>query len=310
MIRAYPFSSILSSTGLLLTAWIILLCPLAASEPADDLMLPLQFRKLLPLHTKLGKARPGDWLTEHPEPGQTFRQYLRSKPVKVDEKRRVIYVQPLGEFSPTQKRIVEESAKFMGLYFQLPVKVREGLSLNLVPKTARRKSGFFGSEQILTTYVLFDILQPRMPKNGVVQIAFTASDLWPGEGWNYVFGQASLGARVGVWSLHRFGNPETSEDAYHLCLLRTIKTATHETGHMFSMNHCTLYECNMCGCNNLGESDRRPLEVCPHCLAKLCYATGADPARRFKDLIQFHKARGLKAEQEFCEKSLTAANDK
>ena len=310
VIRVYPCLSMVSSVGLLLTALIILLCPLAVAEPADDLMLPLQFRKLVPLHTKLGKPQPGDWLTAHSEPGQTFRQYLRNHPVKVDEKRRVIYIQPLGDFTPTQKKIVDESAKFMGVYFQLPVKVREGLSLDLVPKTARRKIGLVRSEQILTTYVLYDILKPRMPKNAVAQIAFTASDLWPGEGWNYVFGQASLGDRVGVWSINRFGDPEADDDACRLCLLRTMKTATHETAHMFSMNHCTLYECNVCGCNHLGESDRRPMEVCPHCLAKLCYATGADPARRFKELILFHKAHGLKAEQEFCEKSLAVLNDK
>ncbi len=39
-------------------------------------------------------------------------------------------------------------------------------------------------------------------------LALTTSDLWPGEGWNFVFGQASLSERVGVWSLHRLGNPQ------------------------------------------------------------------------------------------------------
>ena len=141
-------------------------------------------------------------------------------------------------------------------------------------------------------------------------IAFTAADLWPGEGWNYVFGQASLGDRVGVWSIHRYGDPGRGDEAFRRCLLRTLKTATHETGHMFSMAHCTLYECNMCGSNHLPEADRHPLELCPHCLAKLCYATGAKPAKRFQELIEFYKAHGLKAEQEFCEKSLDALRKK
>ena len=80
-------------------------------------------------------------------------------------------------------------------------------------------------------------------------------------------------------------------------LLRTLKTATHETGHMFSMAHCTLFECNMCGSNHLPEADRRPLELCPHCLAKLCYATNADPIKRFERLIAFYRAHDLSAEQ-------------
>ena len=158
--------------------------------------------------------------------------------------------------------------------------------------------------------MLDKVLKPRLPKDAVAMIAFTAADLWPGEGWNYVFGQASLGDRVGVWSINRYGDPDAGDEAFRRCLLRTLKTASHETGHMFSMPHCTLYECNMCGSNHLPEADRHPLELCPHCLAKLCYATGADPAKRFQQLIEFYKAHGLKAEQEFCEKSLAAMKEK
>ena len=131
-------------------------------------------------------------------------------------------------------------------------------------------------------------------------------DLWPGEDWNFVFGQASLRERVGVWSIYRNGDPDESDAAFRLCLRRTLKTATHETGHMFSMMHCTLYECNMCGSNHRAESDRRPLALCPHCLAKLCHATGAKPAERFERLITFCEANGLKPEREFYAKSLQA----
>ncbi len=92
-------------------------------------------------------------------------------------------------------------------------------------------------------------------------IALTTSDLWPGKGWNFVFGQARLRERVGVWSLYRNGDPDESEGAFRLCLLRTIKTATHETGHMFSLRHCTKYECNMCESNNSEESDRSPMRA-------------------------------------------------
>jgi archaemetzincin len=308
-IRVHPWSSVFYGILLVLASWFVVDSMLAA-KPDDSSMLPPAFRKLLPLHTKLGEPKPHDWLAEHSESGQTFRQYLHNQPVKVDNKRRVIYVQPLGEFNVAQKKIVDETAELMGVYFQLPVKIREALSLDLVPQSARRKSGMLGSQQILTTYVLAEVLKPRLPKDAVVFIALTTADLWPGEGWNYVFGQASLSDRVGIWSINRYGNPERSDEAYRLCLLRTLKTATHETGHMFTMAHCTLYECNMCGSNHLDESDRHPLEVCPHCLAKLCYATDADPAARFEKLTEFYKAHGLAAEQAFCEKSLAVLEKK
>ena len=48
------------------------------------------------------------------------------------------------------------------------------------------------------------------------------------------------------------------------------------------------------------------MALCPQCLAKLCYATGAEPQRRFGKLISFCKANGLKTEQEFYQKLLGA----
>jgi archaemetzincin len=294
-----------SSVASLLLLFICTGC--SANE--DEMDLPPKFANLLPLHTKLGKPESGDWLDQHPELGQTYQAYLRSRPVRADGRRSVIYVQPLGDFTRSQRKIVDLATECLGLYFQLPVKSRAPLSLDVIPQTARRESRGGRSEQILSTFVLDKILKPRLPKNAVALIAFTSADLWPGEGWNYVFGQASLGDRVGVWSIHRYGDPADGDDAFRLCLLRTLRTATHETGHMFSIPHCIFYECNMCGSNNLAESDRRPLEPCPSCLAKLCYATGADPAKRFRSLIEFHKAHGFKREQESCQKSLAALSE-
>jgi archaemetzincin len=276
----------------------------ACGHQVDHEMLPERFKKLLPLHKRLGEPGPMDWLAHHPEPGQTFRQYVGSRPVTPDRRRRTIYVQPLGEFTKTQQKIIELTAEYMGLYFGLPVSIRETFSLDLIPAEARRKHPSWGMDQILSTYVLQEVLYNRLPKDATAYIAFTPADLWPGEGWNFVFGQASLGHRVGVWSLYRFGDPDQSAEAFRLCLKRTIKTATHETGHMFSMTHCIQYECNMCGSNHLVESDRRPLWLCPHCLAKLCWATKVEPKKRFERLSAFCKKHGFEEEREFFQRSL------
>lgn len=273
-------------------------------EPEDVAALPPECRKLIPLHTRLGKPKKGEWLDAHFELGQTYSRYLRGKPVCADATRRTFYVQPLGSFTPTQNKIVERTAEHLGIYYQLPVQVLPPLALDVIPEAQRRRDGSAGTEQLLTRYILADVLKPRLPDDAVAMIALTAMDLTPGEGWNYVFGQASLTDRVGVWSLHRFGNPEAGEEAYQQCLRRTMKTAAHETGHMFSISHCTFFNCLMCGSNHLEEADRRPMEVCPDCLAKLCFATGADPIRRFEKLIAFYEANGLTAERDFCRKSL------
>ena len=226
------------------------------AAPADGGPLPRKFEKLLPLHKKLGPPRSGDWLAEHDESGQGYRQYVRSRPILPDKIRTTIYIQPLGQFDKTQRRIVRESAQFMELYFGLPVVVREDLSLDVIPDEARRTHPSWGMKQIASGYVLHQVLTPRLPKDAVASIAFTTSDLWPGKGWNFVFGQASLASRVGVWSLYRFGDPHESREAYRLCLRRTLQTSTHEMGHMFSMHHCIFHQCNMCGSNNLEEADR------------------------------------------------------
>jgi archaemetzincin len=278
---------------------------LYAFEPTSEDKLPDPFQKLRSLQTPLAKPENGDWLAHHQEWGQTYQQYLDGHPIRAEQNRRTIYIQPLGNTTKTQKKIVDLTAEFMGDYFMLPVKIREPLPLSEIPTEARRQREDLGREQILTTYVLNDLLKPRLPKDASTLIAITPADLWPGEGWNFVFGQASLRDRVGVWSFQRFGNPEENDDAFRLCLLRTIKVATHETGHMFSMQHCIQLECNMNGSNNLPESDRHPLEVCPNCLAKLCYATGAEPIARFKKLAEFCKTNGLAKEAEFYETSLT-----
>ncbi len=267
-----------------------------AGEAPSVKTLEAAMEKLRPLHQKLAKPGPGDWLSHHREPGQTFRQYIRSGPVRPDATRRVIYIQPLGEFTKTQRRVVTLTADFVGRYFNLPVKVQADLPLSLVPPGARRTHPSWGDKQILTGYVLEKVLLPRLPKDAFAYIAFTASDLWPGRRWNFVFGQASLRQRVGVWSIYRYGDPDAGAGHFRLCLKRTLSTATHELGHMASMYHCIAYECNMCGSNSLPESDRRPLAVCPECMAKVCWATRTDPVGRYRKLAAFCKANGLKKE--------------
>jgi archaemetzincin len=66
-----------------------------------------------------------------------------------------------------------------------------------------------------------------------------------------------------------------------------MNVATHETGHILSIQNCTYYEYNMNGSNNLEESDRSPLHYCPVCTRKLCYTLGLDPAKRLLSLNPF-----------------------
>lgn len=269
-----------------------------ATQPAKSsaptvARLQQMIRTLAPLHTRLGRPGPNDWLAHHKEPGQTFAQYLQCQPTLPRGKRTVLYIQPLGDFTDSQRKVVDLAGQFLGVFYNLPVKRQPPIPLSAIPSRARRVHPAWGDPQILTTYVLEELLLPKLPQDAAVCIALTATDLWPGEGWNFVFGQASLQERVGVWSIYRYGNPGRSDESFRTCLLRAMKVAVHETGHMFSLQHCIAYECGMCGSNSLPEADRRPLAFCPECAAKVCWATRMDPVDWLKRLEDLCRAAGL-----------------
>ena len=252
----------------------------------------------------MDKPQPGEWLAAHKEPGQTFDQYLRSNPNRPGGALTTIYIQPLGELDDTQQQLIEATADLLGSFYGVPVKTLDKIGMDLIPAKARRVHPSWGDKQILTTYVLGDVLKPRRPKDAVAVLALTASDLWPGEGWNFVFGQADLHDRVGVWSIYRNGDPHESEAGYRLCLLRTLKTATHETGHMFGMPHCTAYQCGMNGSNHRDESDRQPLAFCAECEPKIWWACGTDPVKRYRSLVEFAEKQKFEEEARSWKASL------
>lgn len=268
--------------------------------------LELAVDRLMPIHEALPSPQPGDWLAEHDEPGESFEQYRRGDPIVPDEERHSIYIQPLGDLNGVQYDIVKLASDYMERFFDLRVDIQPRLPLSMIPEEAQRIHEESGNHQILTSYVLYDLLAPRLPRHAAAFISFTASDLWPGSGWNFVFGQASLRDRVGVWSMHRNGNPEASSQSYKLALLRTLKIAVHETGHMFSLQHCTAFACVMNGANNQLETDRHPLWLCPHCMAKIAWATGAEPVLRYERLAEFALSHGFAKEAAFFHRSIEA----
>ena len=284
--------------------------PSIASAQVKRSLTPAKIKKtirqLKPIHEQIGETQPGDWLESHEEKGKTFQQYVRIRPNILTRQRNKLYIQPIGEFSEKQIQLIKLSHEFLGIYFNCKVETLETKSEKDIPAEAQRDHPSWGDHQLLTTHILEKILAPKLPDDAFATIAFTSSDLWPGKAWNFVFGYASFRQRVGVWSLYRFGDPEKSEEDFKKCLRRTLKVATHETGHMFSIPHCIAYQCNMQGSNSLPESDRQPTHLCPECHAKILYATGADPIKRYEKLIEFCKTHGLTEEMQFFQKSKNA----
>lgn len=269
-----------------------------AIDSAANSRLARAAEALIPLHKK---KTPGSWMggPGRGERRQSFEGYVRANPPRSTAARTTLYLVLLGEFDAERRKVVDLCAEYMSIYFGLPVKFAEPLSLTLVPDTARRIHPSWGMPQIHAGYVLNDLLKPRVPDDAVALIAFTASDLYPREDWNFVFGMASLRERVGVWSIYRYGDPAAGAAEFTFCLKRTIKVGTHETGHMLGILHCVAYECNMNGSNSLPESDASPLALCPECARKLWWACGCDPVERFRRLEEFCRQHGMPGEANF-----------
>lgn len=259
-----------------------------------------QIEVIRPLHESKRPNQPGDWMERFPESGQTFRDYVQLRScVPLHAESSGIDIQPLGEFDETQMRIVERTAEFMGHFFGAPATPLPAEPMDEIPEESRRMRQ--ETEQVLSTWLMSDVIKPRRRADAMATIGLVTCDLWPGN-LNWVFGQAMINERIGVWSLYRNGDPRESDASFRLCLRRTLKTAVHETGHMLGMPHCAAYECCMNGSRSREESDRQPLEFCPECQAKVWWTCGADPVLRCRSLADFCEREGLTEEAKFFQR--------
>jgi archaemetzincin len=223
-----------------------------------------------------------DWLANHSERGQTFDQFVASRPNRPEAKRRTIHLQPLGSFgdhAPPLSMLQEFAAAF----FALAVKVHPPMALDASSVQSRRNP-MTGQEQLLTSDIL-RLLKRSIPADAFCVIAITLIDLYPEPSWNFVFGQASLRERVGVHSFARY-LPPFAEGDRHLVLRRSCKVLAHETSHMFGIEHCIFFCCLMNGSNHLAESDARPLHLCPVDLRKLQWSVGFNVGERYHVLLE------------------------
>ncbi|RMG51088.1 MAG: hypothetical protein D6723_11225 [Acidobacteria bacterium] len=86
----------------------------------------------------------------------------------------------------------------------------------------------------------------------------------------FVFGEAQLGGRAAVVSVHRlrqefYGLPPDEK----LFLERCEKEALHELGHTFGLVHCRRLGCVMHFSNSIAEVDLKSSTFCPSCARRL-----------------------------------------
>lgn len=295
--------------GLIRSRWTVILHRLNLADPAPVHVVPGSrvrdledmAMRLAPMIRPMTRPGPNDWLAHHPEPGQNFLEYVFSAPMVPTRNRRLLRVKPIGPFIGRRQEILDATAEILKLFFALPVTVDSSMRTSDIPRWRKRYSG--KARQLHAGYLCTHVLAPAVEEDTVSCIGLTSMDLWPGGNWNYVFGLANLKLRTGVWSIHRFGEPDISDAWFATCLLRSAKTATHETGHMIGLLHCIAFDCAMNGSNHIGELDSQPLHLCPQCLIKICWATDADPGARYTDLAAWCRTYGFSDQAEFYLKS-------
>ena len=249
---------------------------------------------------------PNDWLAVHAEAGQSFTDFVKSRPNRPDAVRNTIYLQPLEDFQTSNAPPVDKLAQFAKAFFAMNVEVLPPLA-TFSRQITTRINPYTRQVQLLTRDIL-RLLSENLPKNAFCVVAISIRDLYPGPSWNFVFGEASLRDRVGVYSFARYdprfyGINSSNRDS--LMLRRSCKVLAHETSHMFGIQHCIYFTCLMNGSNHLEESDRRPLHLCPVDLRKLHYSIGFDIKQRYRNLFEFFKAVHFDDEAQWLEQRLS-----
>jgi len=284
-----------------------------------------------PFEAFVVKAPPadGDWLAGpgvEDRGGQSVKQFLtdvgmggrptarRALMYTPTRERATIYLVPVGPMDGSPP--IDVLCDFVQRWFQLPCVALHAL---VRPWHTRRNRG---AVQTLTSDPLDALTSEKAARpDAFAVLGVTMSDLYPGDHFEFVYGEADQRRGVGIFSFARYhpcwarkttpSGPLTAEAA-STYLRRCLKVVVHELGHLFQMQHCVFWECIMNGANHLGEFDAQPLRLCPADVRKLaCSLSRAvaplDILHRYAQLRTFYATHELVAEEAWVAERLAAA---
>jgi archaemetzincin len=174
---------------------------LSAIGSTDELPDSLQLALTIDDFEPIPDSRPGDWLAEHHENGQTLDEFIQSDNNSPDKIRNVIYLQPIGQFRQGQSPSLDLLREYAAAYFVMNVDILPATVIRRLDLTIRLNP-YSQNRQILTGDILRN-LKSNLRGNAFCVLAITMEDLYPDPRWNFVFGQASVRDRVGVFSFAR-----------------------------------------------------------------------------------------------------------
>ncbi|MHC4598610.1 MAG: hypothetical protein ACYS47_06360, partial [Planctomycetota bacterium] len=229
----------------------------------------------------MGEPHPGDWLYVYDEPEQNLEAYVRSSPNRKTRERSRIYLVPLGKIAESEPGLLPAMRSFLDAFFDTGVVLEKPRPIPEDAMNLRRKQN--------DASLLLDHLAESLPSDAAACVGFLEYDLYH-EDLNYVFGLGAFDERrCGVYSIARYRFEYINQAKDITLLKRALKVSAHEIGHIFGLTHCRRWLCVMNGSNSITEADRRPVFLCPACLAKLRWNLGFDPAVRYDLLEAFFK---------------------
>ena len=247
-----------------------------------------------------------DWLADYKEDGQTYQQWLDSKPNMPDSTRNVIYLLPLCDMAKANGPPLDKLKEFASAFFAMKVNVLPALVLS-GEDVFRRRDARDKSVQLLATDVLA-VLKQKLPRDAFALLGITMEDMYPGTGWNFCFGLASFAERVGTYSFARYDpayyGEKSGESRDRVMLKRSCKILAHEGLHMFGIAHCIFFHCIANGCNHIGEFDTTPFNLCPVDFRKLQRSVGFDAVKYYSRLGEVYAALGFTREADWNKKRL------
>jgi len=168
----------------------------------------------------------------------------------------VLVLVPLGEVAP---ELLGALAARLGEL--LAAQVQVGAPLPVPASGLHPRRGQYLAPDLLR------LLRQYLPAQADLALGVTELDLYAPR-LNFVFGQAELGGKVGVISLARlrpgwYRQPPDPE----LLLLRALKEAVHELGHLRGAEHCPRPTCVMHFSHALADTDHKDYRPCPRCQA-------------------------------------------
>jgi archaemetzincin len=256
--------------------------------------------RVAPLNRTLAEPRAGEWRHSHREPGETFKQFVAFNPFAPRTRPVRLTAHLADDLTADQRHTALAAAHHAAACFGMELTEAAPLELDGLPDSARRLHPRWHTAQLSTQHVLDELVRLRAHTAGACDVAFVASDVWPGPGWDFVYGQARPRMRVAVVSFNRIEHAGLAADAKRSTLERTVKVASHEIAHVLAMRHCTAYACNMCGADPIEELDANPAWFCPECAAKICWIAAQDAAAWHLGAAERFERLGLAAAAEHC----------